>query len=47
MEKNYDVLPVWRRYAEQVEGKALDCGHFVPEEAPEDVVRSLTSFFAV
>ncbi|MGD1867830.1 MAG: alpha/beta fold hydrolase [Phormidesmis sp.] len=40
MEKNYDVLAVWRNYAEDVQGQALDCGHFVPEEANEDCVRS-------
>lgn len=45
MEKNYDVLAVWRDYANDVLGEALDCGHFVPEEAAEDCVRSLLSFF--
>ncbi|MGC1306949.1 MAG: alpha/beta hydrolase [Phormidesmis sp.] len=45
MEKNYDVLNVWRGYAAQVYGQALPCGHFVPEEAPAEVVRSLTHFF--
>ena len=46
MEKNYDVLEVWRSYAEQVEGEALPCGHFVAEEWPEGVERSLIHFFA-
>ena len=45
MEKNYDVLAVWRDYAKQVEGEALPCGHFVPEEAPEATGRSLLNFF--
>ncbi|MEO1620261.1 MAG: alpha/beta hydrolase [Cyanobacteria bacterium J06632_3] len=45
MEKNYDVLEVWRQYANNVQGEALDCGHFVPEEASEDCVRSLLAFF--
>jgi haloacetate dehalogenase len=43
--RTYDVIAVWRQYAEQVEGQALDCGHFLPEEKPEDVVRALFNFF--
>ncbi|MEM9150389.1 MAG: alpha/beta hydrolase, partial [Cyanobacteria bacterium P01_F01_bin.3] len=46
MEQNYDVLAVWRDYAETVQGQALDCGHFVPEEADEACARSLLAFFA-
>lgn len=45
MEKHYNVLPVWRDYAQQVQGQALSCGHFVPEEAPTETVRSLLNFF--
>ncbi|WP_286238628.1 alpha/beta fold hydrolase [Neptuniibacter halophilus] len=41
----YDVVDVWGRYAEQVEGEALDCGHFLPEEAPEETAGWLISFF--
>lgn len=43
--RTYDVLEVWREYAEQVEGKALECGHFLPEEAPEAVGEELLRFF--
>ncbi|WP_375182803.1 alpha/beta fold hydrolase [Marinobacter sp.] len=43
--RTYDVLAVWRQRAEQVEGRALQCGHFLPEEAPKDVVRELLRFF--
>ena len=42
--RTYDVLEVWRQYAEQVEGKALDCGHFLPEEQPEAVAQELRAF---
>ncbi len=42
--RTYDVLDVWSKYALQVHGKALDCGHFVPEEAAEDVIAELLSF---
>ncbi|MCG7198884.1 alpha/beta hydrolase [Marinobacter pelagius] len=43
--RTYDVLSVWRRYGSKVEGKALECGHFLPEEAPECVVDKLRRFF--
>lgn len=43
----YDVLDVWQPWAEQeVTGQALDSGHFVPEEAPEQTASALLSFFA-
>lgn len=43
--RTYDVLGVWREYAQRVEGKALECGHFLPEEAPEAVGEELLRFF--
>ena len=39
-----DPLGVWRAWADDVEGGALDCGHFLPEEAPEQVVERLQAF---
>lgn len=42
--RNYDVLSVWSDYAETVSGRPLDCGHFLPEEAPEAVVQELLGF---
>jgi haloacetate dehalogenase len=39
-----DLLPVWRRWAEDVEGGPLPSGHFIPEEAPEELLASLRSF---
>ena len=45
MEKNYDVLEVWRGYADQVQGEALPCGHFVVEEAPVETSRAMIDFF--
>jgi len=43
--RRYDVVSVWRDYARQVEGRALDCGHFLPEEAPAKVCEELLRFF--
>ena len=40
-----DVLEIWRGYAERVEGGALDCGHYVPEEAPDEVLKAFEGFF--
>jgi haloacetate dehalogenase len=40
----YDMLAEWRRWATDVRGHALDCGHFLPEEAPEDTAAALTEF---
>ena len=42
--RNYDVLAVWQGKAERVRGAAIDCGHFLPEEAPDEVARNLRLF---
>ena len=42
----FDCLAEWRRYAADVRGEAIDCGHFLPEEAPEPTLRALQDFFA-
>jgi haloacetate dehalogenase len=41
----YDVLAVWREYAETISGHGIDSGHFLPEEAPEETYRALRGFF--
>jgi haloacetate dehalogenase len=43
----YDVLAVWRDWADDVRGRALDCGHYLAEEAPEETYAELRAFFAV
>jgi haloacetate dehalogenase len=40
-----DVLAVWRDYATEVTGGPIDCGHYVPEEAPEETLRRLLRHF--
>ena len=41
----YDVLAIWRDWADDVRGRAIDCGHFLPEEAPEETFAELRAFF--
>ncbi len=41
-----DVLSTWREWAGDVRGRALDCGHFLAEEAPEETASELRAFMA-
>jgi haloacetate dehalogenase len=43
--QRFDVLAIWRNYASNIQGQELDCGHFLPEEAPTDTLLALRSFF--
>jgi len=43
--KLYDVLAVWRDWADDVRGRPLDCGHYLAEEAPDDTLAALRDFF--
>ncbi len=45
MEPLFDVLETWAERADNVTGRALDCGHFMPEEAPDQVYAELHGFF--
>jgi haloacetate dehalogenase len=46
MERHFDVLATWReRAAGAVSGRALDCGHFLPEERPQETAQELLAFF--
>ena len=40
----YDVPVVWGEYASDVRGVALDCGHFLPEEAPDATASAIAQF---
>jgi haloacetate dehalogenase len=42
----FDVLATWRRWAGDVRGRALDCGHFLAEERPDEVAAELRAFLA-
>lgn len=44
MERHFDVPATWRERAEDVQGRRLPCGHFLPEEAPQDTLNALLAF---
>jgi haloacetate dehalogenase len=39
------MLDVWKTWADDVRGEPIDCGHFIPEEAPEALTERLLAFF--
>jgi haloacetate dehalogenase len=41
-----EVLDIWREWAADVRGRALECGHFLPEEAPDETYEELRAFFS-
>jgi len=43
--KRTDVVETWKRWAADVRGEGLDCGHFIPEEAPAAVLERILAFF--
>jgi haloacetate dehalogenase len=46
MGKAYDVLGAWRdRVSGSLEGHAVNSGHFLPEEAPDETYAALHKFF--
>ena len=42
----FDCLRDWREVAADVRGRALQCGHFIPEEKPRELVAELRRFLA-
>ncbi|EAZ91301.1 hypothetical protein CY0110_11777 [Crocosphaera chwakensis CCY0110] len=47
IEKKYDVFNSWKKRAINVQGKAFNCGHFLPEECPEETYQYLHDFFSI
>src|SRR5215207_10506246 len=46
MEELYsDIVAIWRVWAENVRGLAIDSGHHVAEEAPDELAAALLDFF--
>ena len=45
MPRWYDVVAVWRDWADDVRGQEIDCGHYLAEEAPEATYEAMKAFF--
>ena len=41
---NYQVIDVWKEYATNVKGRGLPCGHYIPEESPDETLKFLLEF---
>jgi haloacetate dehalogenase len=41
----FDVLSLWRKRADQVQGEGLPSGHYIPEECPDLLGERLLEFF--
>jgi haloacetate dehalogenase len=46
MDKLFNVLATWREKALDVRGRSLACGHFIPEEAPDELLGELNVFLS-
>jgi len=44
MEPLFDVVDTWKEKADNVIGKSLPCGHFIPEEAPDELLSEIVPF---
>ena len=42
----FDCLADWREVANKVAGRAIDCGHFLPEEAPLETLAEIELFIS-
>jgi haloacetate dehalogenase len=42
----FKPLEEWQRIAQHVEGKALPCGHYIPEEAPDMLLAQVLPFLS-
>jgi haloacetate dehalogenase len=43
----YDILGIWREWADDARGGPIASGHFMAEEAPEQTTAELRTFFSV
>ncbi|CAN5352488.1 alpha/beta hydrolase [soil metagenome] len=44
IQKCFDPIAEWQRVADDVDGHALPCGHYIPEEAPEELLKVVLPF---
>ena len=43
--KGLDMLDTWRERCEDVRGRGFDCGHFIAEEKPDELLEALFAFY--
>tara|TARA_Y100000588_G_C14187646_1_gene896569 strand:- start:471 stop:1379 length:909 start_codon:yes stop_codon:yes gene_type:complete len=43
--KGLNMIEAWRKRCANVSGHALDCGHFIPEEKPKELLEIIKPFF--
>ena len=41
----FSPIADWQRVADDVRGRTLPCGHYIPEEVPEDLLVEMREFF--
>jgi haloacetate dehalogenase len=46
IERCFDALAAWRAVADDVRGRALPCGHYIPEEAPQALLDAALPFLS-
>ncbi|MCC9195467.1 alpha/beta hydrolase [Arthrobacter sp. zg-Y820] len=46
VETQFDPLALWEKAVPGVTGRAVDAGHYLPEEAPEEILAEIQTFFA-
>lgn len=44
MHKTFDVLATWQERCHQLSGRVMPCGHFLPEEAPDQTLLEIRRF---
>lgn len=42
----FKPLEDWRQVADDVRGRTVPCGHYIPEEVPDELLREMNAFFA-
>lgn len=40
----FDVLPLWQKWAVDVSGRSMDCGHYIAEERPDELLAEMLAF---
>jgi haloacetate dehalogenase len=46
VEAQFDALALWEKAVPGVTGRAVDAGHYLPEEAPGEVLAEILDFFS-